>query len=248
MRFDVTSGSGHTIALDVVTADRGADLQLIEWWFDVVAAQTALGALSPLAFSALFLVAVFWDVLTSGQGITNGDSRAFPRDGRVLLYLGYTMVASSVLLYAASVRITASGALSVDALSTGNDSALGLLVLGIPMVLLGFVLRFGPWLATRRTGVRTGARPAGQIALASAQTGIFGVGLAALLAVVAPTTWRVVPLAVGGVPSSTPAGGGPTPTATPGSAVYRARVPGPGCDAGGAQWTLVPNVNWPGFR
>src|SRR5262249_22593434 len=60
-------------------------LQLIEWWFDVVAAQTALGALSPLVFSAIFLVAVLWDVLTSGDGITNGDSHAFPRDGRVLL-------------------------------------------------------------------------------------------------------------------------------------------------------------------
>jgi hypothetical protein len=219
------------------------DLQLIEWWFDVVAAQTALGALSPLAFSALFLVAVFWDVLTSGEGITNGDSRAFPRDGRVLLYLGYTLVASSVLLYAATVRIAASGALSADTLSTGNDAALGLLILGIPMVLLGFVLRVGAWLATRQPTVHAthGATvPARKSLLADSQAAILGIGLVALLGVIALTTWRVVPLAVAGAQSGPPTRGTPVSTTTPASFAYRAHAPGPGCDTDGAQWTLVP--------
>jgi hypothetical protein len=127
-----------------------AGLQTIEWSFDVADAQTALGRISAVTFAAVFFVAVLWDVATSGEEITNADSDQFPRDGRVLLYLGYTMVAASVLLYSAAVQIPVAGALSPDALSSGNDAALGLLILGLPTVALGIALRFGGWLVSER--------------------------------------------------------------------------------------------------
>jgi hypothetical protein len=235
-----------------------AGLQMIEWSFDVVAVQTAFGKLSAVAFAAVFLVAVFWDVLTSGEEITNGNSLAFPRDGRVLLYLGYTIVASSVLLYAASVQVLISGALSADALSTDNDAGLGILILGLPLVGLSLALRLGRWLALQRSAARHGpssivpSRPSHPVAAlhtaGRVQAAIIGSGMSVMLVILVLTIFWAVPLAEGSarnVPTLTPSPNAkslPTPpTVSPSpQAPYRASIPGPGCDGGGGHWTLVP--------
>jgi hypothetical protein len=66
--------------------------------------------------------------------------------------------------------------------------------------------------------------------------------VAVMLAVIAVAALWVVPLAGrsagGGHPVVTPFRVTPTPRP---EAPYQAQVPGPGCDSGGASWTLVPS-------
>jgi hypothetical protein len=230
-----------------------AGLQVVDWSFDLVEAQTAVGRLSAVAFAGVFLVAVLWDVLTSGEGITNGHSRAFPRNGRVLLYLGYTLIAGSVLLYAASIQIPVTGALSADIFSTDTDAALGLLILGLPLIGLNLAQRLCAWMALQRPMRPMRVSSAETLVTSPLARGIqaiiLGCGSAVVVAVLALTALRVVPLADGQqrpAPSTvTPPGPrsttAPTPSNPPATQTpYRAQAPGPGCDPGGARWSMVP--------
>jgi hypothetical protein len=225
-------------------------LQVVEWFLDLVEAQTAIGQLSAAAFAGIFLVAVLWDVLTSGEEITNGNSPAFPREGRVMLYLGYTLVASSVLLYTASVQVPVTGALSTDALNTSDDAALGLLILAPPLIGLSLVLRFTGWLALQRpmTYAPDSRTTTSQTLLVRGiQATIIGAGGVALVAVLALTAFwivpraeqsaRLAPLLITPSPGTQIVG---TPSNRPPLAPYQAQVPGPGCDSAGANWAIAP--------
>jgi hypothetical protein len=231
-----------------------AGLQVLDWSFDLVLAQTAIGRLSAVAFAGVFLVAVLWDMLTSGDEITNGHSRAFPRSGRVLLYLGYTLIAASVLLYAATIQVPVTGALSADLFSTDTNAALGLFTLGLPMIGLSLALRLRGWMVLQRPVRRVTPASAGTLYTAAPlargiQAIILGTGAVVMVVVLALTAFRAVPLADGQqrpapltvtppVPRSTTA---PTPSSTPvAESPYRAQVPGPSCDPGGAHWSFVP--------
>jgi hypothetical protein len=230
-----------------------AGLQIVNWSSDLALTQTAIGSLSTVAFAGVFLVAVLWDVLTSGDEITNGQSLAFPRNGRVLLYLGYTLIAESVLLYAASIQVPVTGALSADIFSTDTDATLGLLLLGLPLIGLNLAERLCTWMALQHP-VRPVKQPsAGTLDTALLARGIqsiiLGAGAVGMIVVLALTAFRVVPLADGQqrpapltvnppAPRSTTA---PTPSTPLGAeSPYLAQVPGPSCDPGGAQWSFVP--------
>jgi hypothetical protein len=231
-----------------------AGLQIVDWSFDLVLALTAIGRLSAVAFAGVFLVAVLWDVLTSGEEVSNGHSRAFPRTGRVLLYFGYTLIAGSVLLYSASLQVPATGALSADIFSTDTNAALALLILGLPLIGLNLALRLRAWMAVQRPVRRMTSASATTLETAAplargTQAIILGTGAAVMVVVLALTAFRVVPLADGQqrrAPSTVTSPGArsttaPTPSNPPASeSSYRAQVPGPSCDPGGAQWSIVP--------
>src|SRR5262249_46380651 len=93
-----------------------------------------------------FLVTVVWDVVTSGKEVTNGSSAGFPRDARVLLYLGYNLVGAALLLYVTSAKGAAAGriATTVDDIQSLVVTG-GALFLGIPLVALSAVMRLGSW-------------------------------------------------------------------------------------------------------
>jgi hypothetical protein len=231
-----------------------AGLQMVDWSFDLVQAQTAIGRLSAVAFAAVFLVAVLWDVLTSGEEVTNGQSLAFPRSGRVLLYLGYTLIAGSVLLYSGSIQIPVTGVLSADILSTDTNAALGLLILGLPLIGLNLAQRLRAWIALQRPARPVKVSSAVTLDTAtplarSIQAIILGTGAAVMVVVLALTVFRVVPLADGqqrlAPVTVTPPGPHSTTVPAPSNppvaeSPYRAQAPGPGCDPGGAHWTMVP--------
>ncbi|HEV2459266.1 MAG TPA: hypothetical protein VGS80_12980, partial [Ktedonobacterales bacterium] len=85
----------------------------------------------------VFLATVLWDVATSGQQVTNRDSAAAPRPGRVLLYFGYSLIAAALFLYAAALRIQGTNA-PIPQYLVGEDGATaiaGLYLLGIPLAL-----------------------------------------------------------------------------------------------------------------
>jgi hypothetical protein len=107
-----------------------------------VPAMTAVGQLVILA------VGLLWDVLTSGDRWTNGDSPRVPRPARVLLYFGYvSMVVTALLFWKGSGQ---TGTFDED-----TSAVLGLLLLGVPLYLYGFA-RAGVLLvyqAVQRKGV-----------------------------------------------------------------------------------------------
>jgi hypothetical protein len=80
-------------------------LEVIAWFLLVVQpALSAVSSASEIVTALFFLVAILWDLLMSGNQVTNRASAAFPREARVLLYLGYVLVSSATLVYLKSVR------------------------------------------------------------------------------------------------------------------------------------------------
>lgn len=90
-----------------------------------VPAMTAAGQLMILAIGLL------WDVLTSGDRWTNGDSPNVPRPARVLLYFGYVSMTITAILYFKGTG--QSGTYDEDMFAI-----LGLTLMGIPLYLFGF--------------------------------------------------------------------------------------------------------------
>jgi hypothetical protein len=90
-----------------------------------VPAMTAAGQLVILGAGLL------WDVLTSGQRWTNGESAGVPRQTRVLLYFGYVaLTVTAVLFWKGSGQ---TGTFDEDTLAL-----MGLNLIGVPLYLFGF--------------------------------------------------------------------------------------------------------------
>jgi hypothetical protein len=121
------------------------------------AVQAALPAVfsqvSPGQFTAvqtiLPILALLWSLLLSGEQVTNVQGRIFPRQTRVLLYLGYAIGVSSALLYLSSLREHGIDAPITTAVESIEWPVLGLLFLGIPMVVVSFMVGLGCWLDGR---------------------------------------------------------------------------------------------------
>ncbi|MGH7747876.1 MAG: hypothetical protein ACREQ5_24415, partial [Candidatus Dormibacteria bacterium] len=94
------------------------------------------GASGSLAIGGaiLLIVALLWDLAVSGEAITNVPGRIFPRDTRVLAYLGYVLlVAASVLMFAS--LHDEKGKLLENTFDPEEWVQAGILFLGIPLVL-----------------------------------------------------------------------------------------------------------------
>ena len=206
-----------------------AGLQAIDWLSDLAHGLTALGALSPLLLAGLFVLTALWDLVTSGEQVTNTDSPAFPREGRMLLYLGSTLVATSLLLYIGSLRAQTTGAPAPDYLSIDSDAPLGLFILGSSMVVLTFLLSVGRRIR-HPAMVAAAPQPAGRVSPRTLQLGIVGSGALALALV-------MVFFVVSAWPRLVHAN-----QVLLGQAAYTAKSPGPGCDTGGALWAVSPDA------
>lgn len=102
-----------------------------------------LGATGNLAIGGaiLLIVALLWDLAVSGEAITNVPGRIFPRDMRVLDYLGYVLlVAASVLMFAS--LHDEKGKLLENTFDPEQWVQDGILFLGIPLVLTLCVAAF----------------------------------------------------------------------------------------------------------
>ena len=76
-------------------------LQLVRWLLDLLQAIAALGADSDYLLAGLFFLTVLWGFASSGDKLTGtkANSAKYPRDGRILLTVSYTLVSSATLLY-----------------------------------------------------------------------------------------------------------------------------------------------------
>jgi hypothetical protein len=109
---------------------------LIISWLDVaLSASDQLAQRFTVAQGVLLVLAFLWDLLTSGAQVTNVEARRTPRVARVLLYMGYSTLAFSQVLYFTTLRGAPS---NVD---LGQLTNIGLMTLGTPLLLTIVLLR-----------------------------------------------------------------------------------------------------------
>jgi hypothetical protein len=89
----------------------------------------------------LILSALVWDIVMSGESITNRDSRYFPRHTHVLVYLGYIMAVAAAVLFFSSFHFQASNTSVEPHFESEGFVEAGLLFLGTSLLLTLFVLR-----------------------------------------------------------------------------------------------------------
>jgi hypothetical protein len=116
-----------------------------------------------LVGALLLIAAMVWDVIMSGDAV-NVHGRHVPRHSRVLLYLGNTMMVTTLVVFFSS--LSPQGGVSAG---PGFDSdmwpQLGIAVLGTPLLLTFFLLNLGAWRHRQRV---QGSRPIDREQLADA--------------------------------------------------------------------------------
>jgi hypothetical protein len=128
-------------------------LQVVAWFLLLVLrALSAVSSASEVVAALLFLVAILWDLLVSGDQVTNRTSDTFPREARVLLYLGYVLISSATLVYLKSVRFAGTG--QVVSLGSQGDvlEYIGAIGLGLPLIAYTFVQGLARWRGTSGRG------------------------------------------------------------------------------------------------
>ena len=208
---------------------------------------TSLSADSDYLAASVFFVLVVWGFVTSGDKLTGpkANTVGYPRDGRILLTVAYTLISDASLLYLGALRVPCS---SLPALSYLTAD----LVTRVGLERIGFRSRH------RRLRRRGTAEPAGWLgvpALAGAAPG----RARARRAPARSLSAAQVAVAGIGARGHRSGPGDPRQCASPagsrgcGNAQNHllAPVPGPGCDAGrqrrghdvlsgGTLWSVTP--------
>lgn len=102
------------------------------------------------AAAIIVFVAILWDILMSGDDITNVDGKLFPRRSRVSLFFSYVMLAVAIVVFWGSMQGTRDYMAQARNLSdTDQLVELGIKILGPTTLLSLLVLRWGRWNAQR---------------------------------------------------------------------------------------------------
>ncbi|GAC1539022.1 MAG: hypothetical protein NVS2B17_13770 [Candidatus Velthaea sp.] len=115
-----------------------AGIAAIQGFFTLYGFAVAAGSVSRVQ-AAVVLVALAWDVLMSGESITNADSPAFPRAARLGMFLGYVMFVSLAILYFGSM-VDLNGA-TVAEFESESFVQVGIFTLGVPVLLTAVLIR-----------------------------------------------------------------------------------------------------------
>lgn len=103
-----------------------------------------------IAAATIVFVAILWDILMSGNDITNVDGKLFPRRSRVSLFFAYVMLAVAIVVFWGSMQGTEEYMQQARNLSdTDQLVELGIKILGPTTLLTLLVLRWGRWNARR---------------------------------------------------------------------------------------------------
>ncbi|MBO0704671.1 MAG: hypothetical protein J2P39_05070, partial [Candidatus Dormibacteraeota bacterium] len=102
-----------------------------------------------LAAALLLVAAMLWDVILSGDAVTNVHGRHVPRHSRVLLYFGYTMMVTTLVIFFSSLSIQGGGTAGLE-FESDIWPQMGIAVFGIPLLLTFFVINLGDWRHRRR--------------------------------------------------------------------------------------------------
>jgi hypothetical protein len=96
----------------------------------------------------VLVVAMLWDVLMSGESFTNTGGFAVPRHTRVLMYLGYTLVVVTTVLFLSSVQVQGGGSAG-QAFESDIWPQVGIAALGPPLLITFFVVNLAAWRRAR---------------------------------------------------------------------------------------------------
>ncbi|MBO0701781.1 MAG: hypothetical protein J2P38_02535 [Candidatus Dormibacteraeota bacterium] len=107
---------------------------------------TALGAGArfTLVQGVVLVAAMLWDVLMSGESFTNTGGLAVPRHTRVLIYLGYTVLVVTTVLFLSSVQIQGGGTAGQQ-FESDTWPQLGIAALGPPLLITFFLVNLRAW-------------------------------------------------------------------------------------------------------
>ncbi len=111
---------------------------------------TALGAGQRFtAIQGVVLVAaMLWDVLMSGESFTNTGGLAVPRHTRVLIYLGYTLLVVTTVLFLSSLQVQGGGSAGQE-FESDSYPQLGIYALGPPLLITFFLVNLRAWRSSR---------------------------------------------------------------------------------------------------
>jgi hypothetical protein len=118
-------------------------LGILYWFFSALAWASEI---SVWAQAGLLIVLKSWDFWTSGKDVTNRTGRFFLRRDLVLMYLGYLMLVSTAILYVSAQRLTESGRPIERFFDAESLLSQGIIWLGAPLLLFGFLFRIRGWL------------------------------------------------------------------------------------------------------
>jgi len=89
-----------------------------------------------VAAAVILLVALTWEVATSGQSLLNRGSDAMPRASRVLLFSGYVVVVAGAILFFSGQRATSTGAVVESAFEPESVTQGALFRLALPVLVV----------------------------------------------------------------------------------------------------------------
>jgi hypothetical protein len=121
-------------------------------WIDLLFGKTTdtTGRVALLA-AVVLVVALIWELASSGEGLTNLHSAGFPRDSRVMVYGGYILLVSTAVLFYSSLRDAESATLLEAQFDAEEWVREGILLLGVPLVITLFLIGMQRWRSHAKT-------------------------------------------------------------------------------------------------
>jgi hypothetical protein len=118
------------------------DLSLLAIWAaaNLYAAATRGGKSFPVLLGLILLLALLWDLISSGQMLNPGKPTSpMPHRARVITYVGFLMLTTAAVLQLATLHSASTGA-AVDAFESEQAVAAGIVEFGIPFAITFFLV------------------------------------------------------------------------------------------------------------
>jgi hypothetical protein len=150
----------HYLRPTVLLLGLNIALQFMAWIYELYARSLSVDRRLTVLQAVIFLLALVWDVLMSGESLTNRGSSTVPRHSRVLMYFGYVMLVAAAILFFSSLHAQGSGSIIEPQFESDFWPQSGLGLFGTPLVVTLFLLRLSAWARGNRGGETTAAAPA----------------------------------------------------------------------------------------
>jgi hypothetical protein len=120
-------------------------LLFISWMFAYFDRTQSVDPRFTIIQAVLLVVAEGWDLLMSGEQVTNVEGPESPRHSRVLMYLGYvTLVCTAILFFTAETTASPDPPAGAFFASDAWPQE-GVFLLGAPVLITGFLLELCRW-------------------------------------------------------------------------------------------------------
>ncbi|MGA7417664.1 MAG: hypothetical protein WBW80_06695 [Acidimicrobiales bacterium] len=155
--YALATGAMHRLIVPVsLLITLTVSLELLTW-IDLLFGKTSDTTGRVALFAGVVLVvALVWELASSGEGLTNLHSRQFPRESRVMLYGAYILLVSAAVLFFSSLHDAESTTLLESQFDAEQWVREGILFLGVPLVITLFLVGMQRW---RRRSPLVGHHP-----------------------------------------------------------------------------------------